>query len=124
MTEMPDAGEDHGDVVPVASGDGVGIADRTTRLSDCGDARLRRLLDVVREWEESVGSQHRAAAALPGLLHRLLNREHTAHLSRPDADDHAALRQHDGVALDMLAHFPGELHIGKLRRGRLALGYR
>ena len=56
--------------------------------------------------------------ALAGLAHGQVDRIDPAHLPGADADHHAALGQHDGVALDVLAHQPGEAQVGQLRSGR------
>ena len=88
------------------------------------DARCRRQIDVVAEREERIRRQHAPLLAAIRLAHGHVRRIDPAHLPGADADDHAILAQHDGVALDMLGDDPRELQIGQLRVGRRPLRHR
>ena len=57
MPKMPHAGEQHREAVLVAGGDGLGVAHRSARLGDGGNARFGGRVDVVAEREEGVGGE-------------------------------------------------------------------
>src|SRR5262245_35994086 len=121
MSEVPDAREEHSNPVLVAGGDRILVLDRPAWLNDRGHANLCRFVDIIGKREERVRGEYRTFRSLTGLAGRKVHRIDTAHLSRSDADDLPALRQNDGIALHVLANFPGEVEIGTLGGGRLAL---
>src|SRR5262245_61433945 len=108
MPEMADAGQDHGKAVLIACGDALVVTHRSTWLNNGRDASRSGEVDVVAEGKESVGSQDRALAPLARLANRHMDGIDSAHLPGPNADYHAAPGQDDRVALDVLAHQPGE----------------
>src|SRR5262249_49675275 len=57
MMEQPNAGHCHGDAVLAASGDHLVVARRAARLGDEAHAVASRMVDVVAEGNEAVGSQ-------------------------------------------------------------------
>src|SRR5262249_17412511 len=89
-------------------------------LDDGRDAGASGLIDIITEGEERIGSEHAPLASLARFTHHQVNRIDAAHLPRADADDHAGFAQHDGVALDVLAHQPRETQIAHFLLGRCA----
>ena len=61
MVEKPYACKGHGDVVFVASGDNMVVANRTTCLRNEVDTAFIGTFDVVAEGEECVGAEGDAA---------------------------------------------------------------
>src|SRR3712207_3218530 len=120
MPEMPDAREDHRQIVLVGGGDDFGVADGAAGLDDGGDAVPGRLVEAVADGEELVGGER---GALDWKLHA-----HRAdadgidarHLARADADRLARARVDDGVRLRVLAARPGEEEGRELFAGLLA----
>ena len=58
MLEVAPSGRDHGDVVRVAGGDHLAVAQAAAGLDDRPDPRPGRPLDPVREGEEGVAGEH------------------------------------------------------------------
>ena len=86
MPEMPLAGEDHGNAVLVAGGDGFVIAAGTARLDDRGDTRLGGAVDRVVKREERIGGEHGAASPIAGFFQGNFDRIDAAHLAGADTD--------------------------------------
>ena len=83
---------------------------RAAGLDDRGDARPRPPRPrCPRNGKNASDASTLPFDSLAGLLDRDLDRLDAAHLPGPDADDLRALRQHDRVALDVLAHEPREV---------------
>src|SRR5436305_12401519 len=61
MPEMPLSCKDHGNSIAIGHANSLLVADRTARLNYGRDARLRRSFHAIREREERIGGQHRAA---------------------------------------------------------------
>jgi hypothetical protein len=57
VTEIPDAGEDHGDACLVASRNDLGITLGATGLDNRFHSGSYRLLNTIRHWEECIGRQ-------------------------------------------------------------------
>src|SRR5436190_10330158 len=57
MFEMPDAGENHREIVLIRRGNHFLVTDRSARLNDGGDAMLCRFINSVAEREERVRCQ-------------------------------------------------------------------
>ncbi len=107
--------------------DYVLVVDRAAGLDHRFDARLRGLLDAVREREEGVRSHDRALGVFPlgvfvGLHRRQSNRVDAGDLPHPDADRLRAVGKEDAVGLDVFQGLPREDHRLEFRLGRLALG--
>ena len=60
MTEVAEAGEDHGDALLVGGGDDFGVAHRAARLDDGGGAGLGQHVEAVTEREEGIRGHHAA----------------------------------------------------------------
>ena len=108
MAKMPHAGEDHGQAVLVAGGDGFGIADRAARLDDSADAGAGRFVHVVAKWEERIGGEHAARDAVAGLAHRHVRRIHAAHLPGAHAERRIDGGIDDGIGFHMIHHPPAK----------------
>src|SRR5579875_1650624 len=123
MPEMPNTGEHHRQAMFLARLDRFSVAHGAAGLDDCGDAGAGSLIDVVAEGKERIECQHRPVTAFAGFAHGNLHRINAAHLPGADAYYHAALAQHDGVALDVLAYQPGETQIAHFLLGGCAFGH-
>ena len=56
MPEMPDAGEDHGDVFFIRCGNHFIVTDRAARLNHGCGTRIGQCIHAIAEWEEGIGS--------------------------------------------------------------------
>src|SRR5512140_2731092 len=86
VTEVTDAGEDHGYHQAVGGFNHVVVAYRAARLDHCADAELRRFLDPVGEGEECVRRHDTTFHGEHGLRAGQLHRIDAAHL--PGANAH------------------------------------
>src|SRR5438105_3985932 len=102
MAKMANAGQHHRHLMLVARLDRVLVAHRSAGLDDRRHAGRGRLVNVVPEWEEGIGSHDRSAAALTGFAHRHVNRIDPAHLAGANTDDHAVFSEDDGIAFYVL----------------------
>ena len=89
MSKMPDAGEDHGDFMFIASRDRILIADRPAGLDKRRHPRRMRHRYTVVEREEGIARQYgplQIEIELPGLRNRLPHGIDPAGLTTPLAD--------------------------------------
>ena len=57
VTEMPKSREDHGHSVLIRSLYHFRIPERSSRLDDCGDPRLSRLVNAITEGKKGIGGE-------------------------------------------------------------------
>src|SRR4051794_27675777 len=114
MSEVASPGEDHGEVVLVAGGQGLVVAPGAAGLDDGRDAGPGGEVGAVAEGEEGVGGEHRPPGPLAGLLDGDLDRVEPAHLAGTHADELPTPDQDDRVRLHRLADPPGESERGPL----------
>src|SRR5579884_2642536 len=123
MSKMSNAGEGHCQALFVARLDGIAVAHGAAGLDNRRDSRTCGFLNIVAEGEEGIGGQNRTFASLTRFAHRDLYRIDAAHLSGPNTNNHAIFAKHNGVALDVLAHQPGEAQIAHFLLARPAFGH-
>src|SRR5947208_16326149 len=82
VTEVTDAGKDHGQIKAVCGVNHLLVANRASRLDHSGGAGPGDFLHAIRKWEESVRSRHCAFHGKHGLHGPDLAGIHTRHLSR------------------------------------------
>lgn len=122
VAEVAGGGEEHGDVVFVAGGDGVGVVFGSAGLNDGGDTGSGRLIDAVAEGEEGIGGEDGPPAPLAGLVGGDVHGIDAAHLPRSDADEGVVASEDDGVGFDVLHAAPGEFEALEFFGGGLAFG--
>src|SRR5204863_4627040 len=111
VTEVPHAGEHHGDAMLVGRLDHLVVAQAAARLDHRLRTRLRERVEAVAEGKEGIRRHSRAGERELRALCLERGDAHAvdaAHLAGADAKRRAALTEDDGVRLDELGHAPGE----------------
>src|SRR4030042_259960 len=121
MFEVPDPREAHRHAVFVRGLNPLVVLERTARLDDGCDPRLRGHVDPVPKGKEGIRTQGAPAGREEGLHPGDLHRVHAAHLSRADAYELVLRRIDNGVRLDVFDDAPGKIEglVFGLRRGPL-----
>src|SRR3954468_4955893 len=114
MSEVPAAGEDHRQVMPIRHFDGHLVADRAAGLDDRRHAGARCGLDAIREREVRVRGEDRELRPVSGPADGDLDRDLTAGLTGPDPDCCAVPRKDDRVRADMADGTPAEEQVRQL----------
>src|SRR5574341_1013276 len=121
VTKMAYAAKDHGQSQAVGSRNGHFVANRASWLYDCHHSRLSSGFYTVGEREEGVGSHDCPPRSLARFGYRQLDRVYPAGQSAADANRGIVARQYNGLALDVLAGYPGKAQGSHLDGGWLAL---
>lgn len=111
VAEVPSAGEDHGDVLCIASRDNFRVAFGAAGLNDGADSGAGGCVDPVTEREKCVAGHYGACGRARAFFYGEFYGVDTAHLAGANADGAAFVGEDDGVGFDMLADFPGELEV-------------
>src|SRR6266567_1813393 len=122
MTEVADAGKEHGQAQAVGGGDDFGIALRTAGLNDGGSSGFGDFFNAIGEGEEGVGGGDGAFQRELGLHGADFGGIHAGHLSGADADGLTVAGVDDGVGFYVFTNFPGEQQGSGFFRSGGALG--
>src|SRR5919202_4870119 len=121
VLELARSREDHGDSLAVGGTDHLVVPNRAAGLDDRRDVGRDGAFDAVGKGKVRVRGEHRARGAVAGVADGEIHRVDALHLAGANADDGEVLGQHNGIALDVFDRLPGELEVGDLGEGRLAL---
>src|SRR5919201_2707909 len=121
VLELARAREDHGDTLAVGGTDRLVVPNRAAGLDDRRDVGRDGTFDAVGKGEVRVRGEHRARSAVAGVADGEIYGVDALHLAGANADDGEVLGQYNGIALDVFDSLPGELEVGDLGEGRLAL---
>ena len=125
MTEVADAGKDHGHTELISCMDDLGVTHRAAWLNDRCGACLGDGLEAVGEWEEGVGGGYAAGEREDGLHGSEAGGVDAGHLAGPYAYGLAVAFTEtgvdNGIGFDVLADAPGEEERAELFGGGVAV---